>query len=150
MGFVLKALAALISGHADPAYAQPWALRLALALGVWTLALLAARRATATACWLWFAGFAVASAWALPGLSPYFLFPSLVAAVALPFGIAWLPALASLADLDPAHGGGRAVDGPGRDAAFHVARRDGAVTLLPLLRAQPAASDRSAARWRFW
>jgi len=95
-GFALKALAAAISGHPDPAYAEPFMLRLALALGVWTLALLAARRATATACWLWFAGFAVASAWALPGLSPYFLFPSLVAAMALPFGLAWAPALASL------------------------------------------------------
>ena len=66
-----------------PSFAHPLALRLALALGVWTLALLAARRATATASWLWFAGFAVAAAWALPGLSPYFLFPSLVAAVTL-------------------------------------------------------------------
>ena len=96
IGFVLKALAALISGHADPAYAEPLMLRLALALGVWTLALVAARRTTATACWLWFAGFAVITALALPGLSSYFLFPSLVAAAALPFGITWAPALASL------------------------------------------------------
>lgn len=95
-GFALKALAASISGHADPAYAQPLALRVALALGVWTLALLAARRAAATASWLWFAGFAVVSAWMLPGLSPYFLFPALVAAAALPFGANWVPALASL------------------------------------------------------
>ncbi|MGZ5922070.1 MAG: M20/M25/M40 family metallo-hydrolase, partial [Rhizomicrobium sp.] len=95
-GFALKGMAALISGHADPSYAQPLMLRLALASGVWSLALLAARRVTATASWLWFAGFAVVAAWALPGLSPYFLFPSLVAAAALPFGITWVPALASL------------------------------------------------------
>ncbi|MEO7054541.1 MAG: M28 family peptidase, partial [Rhizomicrobium sp.] len=96
VGFALKALAASISGHVDPAYAQPLALRVALALGVWTLALLAARRAAAIASWLWFAGFAVVSAWMLPGLSPYFLFPALVAAAALPFGANWVPALASL------------------------------------------------------
>ena len=48
LGFGLQALAALISGHADPSYAQPLILRLALALGVSTLALLAARRATST------------------------------------------------------------------------------------------------------
>jgi len=96
LGFVLKALAVSISGHADPAYAQPLIFRVALALGVWTLALAMARRAAAFAGWLWFAGFAVGCAWLLPGLSPYFLFPALVAAAALPFGANWVPALASL------------------------------------------------------
>jgi hypothetical protein len=96
LGFGLQALARLISGHSDPAYAQPLTLRLSLALGVWTLALLAARRATVAACWLWFAIFAVATAVFIPGLSPYFLFPALIAAVALPFGFAWAPALAAM------------------------------------------------------
>ncbi len=135
MGFVLKALAALISGHADPAYAQPWALRLALALGVWMLALLAARRATVTASWLWFAGFAVASAWALPGLSPYFLFPSLVAAVALPFGIAWLPALASLLIWIQLTAAAEPLMGLAVTPLFTLPAAMGLVTLLPLLRA---------------
>jgi len=96
LGFGLQALAALISGHADPAYAQPLVLRLSLVFGVWCLALVAARRVTVTACWLWFALFAAATATLIPGLSPYFLFPALIAALALPFGAAWLPALASL------------------------------------------------------
>jgi hypothetical protein len=135
MGFVLKALAALISGHADPAYAQPWALRLALALGVWMLALLAARRATVTACWLWFAGFAVASAWALPGLSPYFLFPSLVAALALPFGIAWLPALASLLIWVQLTAAAEPLMGVAVTPLFTLPAAMGLMTLLPLLRA---------------
>ena len=96
LGFGLQALAGLISGHSDPAYAQPLTLRLALALGVWTLALLAARHTTVAGCWLWFAIFAVATAVFIPGLSPYFLFPALVAAVALPIGFAWVPALAAM------------------------------------------------------
>ncbi|HEY2836621.1 MAG TPA: M20/M25/M40 family metallo-hydrolase [Rhizomicrobium sp.] len=96
LGFGLQALAGLISGHADPAYAQPLALRLSLALGVWCLALIAARRATVMASWLWFALFAVITAALIPGISPYFLFPALIAAVALPLGVTWLPALVSL------------------------------------------------------
>jgi hypothetical protein len=133
-GFVLKALAALISGHADPSYAEPLTLRLALALGVWTLALLAARRATATGCWLWFAGFAVAAAWALPGLSPYFLFPSLVAAAALPFGITWVPALASLLIWVQLTAAAEPLMGLAVTPLFTLPAAMGLMTVLPLLR----------------
>jgi Peptidase family M28 len=133
-GFVLKALAALISGHADPSYAQPLMLRLALALEVWTLALLAARRATKAACWLWFAGFAVAAAWALPGISPYFLFPSLVAAAALPFGISWAPALASLLIWIQLTAAAEPLMGLAVTPLFTLPAAMGLMTALPLLR----------------
>ena len=133
-GFALKGIAALISGHADPSYAQPLMLRLALASGVWSLALLAARRATATASWLWFAGFAVVAAWALPGLSPYFLFPSLVAAAALPFGITWVPALASLLIWIQLTAAAEPLMGLAVTPLFTLPAAMGVMTLLPLLR----------------
>ncbi|MES2292162.1 MAG: M20/M25/M40 family metallo-hydrolase [Pseudomonadota bacterium] len=133
-GFALKGIAALISGHADPSYAQPLMLRLALASGVWSLALLAARRATATASWLWFAGFAVVAAWALPGLSPYFLFPSLVAAAALPFGISWVPALASLLIWIQLTAAAEPLMGLAVTPLFTLPAAMGLMTVLPLLR----------------
>lgn len=138
LGFGLKALAGLISGHADPSYAQPLMLRLALAFGVWTLALLAARRATLTAVWLWFGGFAVAAAWFLPGLSPYFLFPALVAAVALPFGIGWAPALAALLVWIQLTAEAEPLMGLGVTPLFTVPAAMGLMVVLPLLRASRA------------
>ncbi len=135
LGFGLKALAGLMSGHADPAYAQPLALRLALAFGVWTLALLAARRATLAGSWLWFGGFAVAAAWFLPGLSPYFLFPALVAAVTLPFGIGWAPALAALLVWIQLTAEAEPLMGLGMTPLFMVPAAMGLLTVLPLLRA---------------
>ena len=135
LGFGLKALAAWISGSADPSYAQPLMLRLALGLGVWTLALLAARRATLTASWLWFGGFAVAAAWFLPGLSPYFLFPALVAAVTLPFGIGWAPALAAMLVWIQLTAQAEPLMGLGVTPLFTVPAAMGLLTVLPLLRA---------------
>ncbi|MEO8300998.1 MAG: M20/M25/M40 family metallo-hydrolase [Rhizomicrobium sp.] len=80
IGFALHGLAAWISGQTDPSFAHPAWLRLSLAFGVFAVALMAAWRAGATACWLWLAGLAiVCSLWA-PGAVPYFLFPCLVAA----------------------------------------------------------------------
>lgn len=134
-GFGLKALAGWISGHADPAYAQPMMLRLALSFGVWSLALLAACRATLTASWLWFGGFAVAAAWFLPGLSPYFLFPALVAAAALPFGIGWVPALASLLVWIQLTAQAEPLMGLAVTPLFTVPAAMGLLTVLPLLRA---------------
>jgi hypothetical protein len=116
LGFGLKALAGLISGHADPSYAQPLALRLALAFGVWTLALLAARRATLTASWLWFGLFAVA-------------------AVTLPFGIGWAPALASLLVWIQLTAEAEPLMGLGVTPLFTVPAAMGLLTILPLLRA---------------
>jgi hypothetical protein len=69
---------------------------------VWCVALWAARLGTgAVACWLWPSGLGVVTAALLPGISPYFVFPSLVAAAVLPFAVSrrallLLPALASL------------------------------------------------------
>lgn len=80
MGFGLHALAAFISGNADPSFAFPLYLRLSLGFGAFAVALLAARGAGPMASWLWFALLAVAAAIWAPGLSPYFLFPCLVAA----------------------------------------------------------------------
>ena len=80
IGFVLHGLAAWISGHADPSLAHPTAMRLSLAFGVFAIALLVAGRAGAIACWLWLAGLSIVCAIWAPGLTPYFLFPALVAA----------------------------------------------------------------------
>ena len=80
LGFGLHALAAWTAGHADPSFAHPLYLRLALGLGVFAVALVAARGAGAIATWLWFAGLAVACALWAPGVAPYFLFPACVAA----------------------------------------------------------------------
>jgi len=79
-GFVLHSLAAWISGHADPSFAHPVWLRLSLAFGVFGVALMVSRGAGSISCWLWLAGLAVVCAIFAPGLTPYFLFPSLVAA----------------------------------------------------------------------
>jgi hypothetical protein len=55
-------------------------MRLSLAFGVFALALLVAGRAGAIASWLWLAGLSIVCAIWAPGLTPYFLFPVLVAA----------------------------------------------------------------------
>ncbi len=80
MGFVLHGLAAWLSGHADPSYAHPVFLRLSLGLGAFFAALLTARAAGGVAAWLWLAALAVTCALLAPGVTPYFLFPALVAA----------------------------------------------------------------------
>ena len=82
-GFLLSALAALISGTNDPAFAHPLALRIALAASCWGFALMVMRGATAMACWLWLAAFGIAAAFFAPGLSPYFIFPVCAASVLL-------------------------------------------------------------------
>jgi len=82
-GFLLSALAALISGTNDPAFAHPLLLRIALAASCWGFALMMMRGATATACWLWLAAFGIAAAFFAPGLSPYFIFPVCTASVLL-------------------------------------------------------------------
>jgi hypothetical protein len=86
-GFALAFLAQMVSGHPDPTYAYPVTMRVALGVGVWGMALLVSRMAglhgAATAAWVWMAGLAAITAATLPGLSPYFLFPSLIAAVLL-------------------------------------------------------------------
>ncbi len=83
-GFLLHEIAALISGNGNPSFANPWALRLALTFGVWSVALLCvALGAGAAEAWLWIAGLGILVAALLPGFSPYLLFPALVAALLL-------------------------------------------------------------------
>lgn len=86
-GYVLALVAKAISGMPNPAYAYPAAMRLALAFGLWCITLIVSRRLTvrgATAsAWLWMSGLGIAIAATLPGLSPYFVFPSVIAAILL-------------------------------------------------------------------
>ncbi|HTW33962.1 MAG TPA: M20/M25/M40 family metallo-hydrolase [Rhizomicrobium sp.] len=86
-GWALSFLAQIVSGHPDPTYAYPTVMRFALGFAVWTVTLLVSRLANgnlaATASWLWFAVLGVITAAYLPGLSPYFVFPALIAAVLL-------------------------------------------------------------------
>ncbi|HEU0094872.1 MAG TPA: M28 family peptidase, partial [Rhizomicrobium sp.] len=80
MGFALHYIAAWLSGHADPSFAYPAPMRLALGFGVFAVAILCARGAGAIACWLWLSFLAIACSVFSPGAAPYVLFPSLVAA----------------------------------------------------------------------
>jgi Peptidase family M28 len=83
VGFALTFIAQAISGHPDPTYAWPLAMRVALAFGVWGVVLLVSRMTSlhggACAAWIWTAVLASAAAAFLPGFSPYFLFPALIA-----------------------------------------------------------------------
>ncbi|MBS0275042.1 MAG: M20/M25/M40 family metallo-hydrolase [Proteobacteria bacterium] len=87
MGFITAEIAKLISGQPDPSYAYPIAMRVALGFGVFAAALLVSRmtalRGAAASAWLWMAGLGVVTAATLPGISPYFTFPSFIAAVLL-------------------------------------------------------------------
>jgi hypothetical protein len=105
VGWGLHEIATLISGQPDPSYAYPVQLRLALAAGVFAVTLIVSRfadaRASALAVWLSFAALAVLTAILVPGLSPYYLFPALVASVILLVQVflarAWTGALAQAA-----------------------------------------------------
>jgi hypothetical protein len=85
-GLLLHTLAETISGQPDPSYAYPIALREGLAFGMLASVLFVARMASAHAAtmsvWLWFALLGVVTAAFVPGFSPYFLFPSLLASIA--------------------------------------------------------------------
>ncbi len=160
-GWLLFVVAALISGEPDPSYAHPAWLRAALALGVLTSAIFASRiagaRMTALSVWGWYAVLAVVTAWLLPGLSPYFLFPALVGTVLLlaqarlagawtgPLGEAAL-FLASLLPLTiwlSLAAAGETVQGLALHPLFTVPAAFGAMTLIPLLAARP----QSRATW---
>jgi hypothetical protein len=139
-GFVLHALAGWIGGSADPSLAHPVWLRWSLAFGVWGAALLLSESAGGIACWLWFAGLAIASAIWLPGLSPYFLFPVLVAA---PLLLAtarsgrqaayFVAALAALAIWVAFNAGTEDIGGLALHELFTVTAAFAALALLPLL-----------------
>jgi hypothetical protein len=143
-GFLLHGIAARISGHPDPSFAHPWALRLALFFGVWSVALLAAwSEASVGDAWLWISGLGVAAAALAPGLSPYFLFPSLVIALLLVVTArmgngawrfaAWVGALAcALTWLDLA-ASGEAIMGLVAHPLFTVSAGFAMIALLPLM-----------------
>jgi hypothetical protein len=145
LGYYLHALAAWISGQADPSFAYPVILRLAMAFGVFAVALVAAQGASAIAIWLWFAALAIACAVLAPGVTPYFLFPACVAAVALPAtirggrGIAlWLSALAALVVWMGLNQGSEAIMGLKLHPLFTVSAAFALLPLLPLLKKTPA------------
>jgi len=86
-GFILMLIARALSGLPQPGYAHPAPLRIALAFAAWAMTLLVARgtdfRTAAAGAWLWMAGLGIVAAAMLPGISPYFTFPALVAATLL-------------------------------------------------------------------
>ncbi|HJR57463.1 MAG TPA: M20/M25/M40 family metallo-hydrolase [Rhizomicrobium sp.] len=140
VGFGLHMLAGLIGGSANPSLENPLWLRLALAFGVWAAALLTARWAGAIACWLWFAGLAVGSAIFLPGLTPYFLFPALVAAPLLLLTIRsgrgtalFVSALTALVIWLGFNGGSEAIMGLAMHPIFTVTAGFALLSLLPLM-----------------
>jgi hypothetical protein len=143
MGFALAALAGLISGESDPAFAHPAALRIALCFGAWTIALLATRSAGATANWLWLAGLGIAAAIFAPGLSPYFIFPAMIAALLLLLTVGagrtlalLLAALAALVVFIGFAASGEAIMGLSAHPLFTIPVALGLTALLPLMAAQ--------------
>ncbi len=94
LGWLFFVVAQLVSGNPDPTYAYSLPLWTALALGAWTVALVvggfADVRPAALGVWLFFGVVALINAAFLPGISPYYLFPALIAAP-LVLGQAFLP-----------------------------------------------------------
>jgi hypothetical protein len=140
IGFGLHTLAGFIGGSANPSLEHPVWLRIALAFGVWAAALLTAQWAGAIACWLWFAGLAVLSAIFLPGLTPYFLFPVLIAAPLLLATIRggrgaalFVSALAALVIWLGFNGGSEAIMGLDVHPIFTVTAGFALLSLLPLM-----------------
>ena len=152
VGFLLHTIAAVISRHPDPSFAYPWALRLALAFGVWSVALLSARlKAGAVQAWAWIAGLGVLAAIFMPGFSPYFLFPSLLAAILLLAAArlgdgAWIFA-SLIAGLGCAFtwlnfaASGEAIMGLLAHPIFTVSAGFALIALVPLLHARGSASS---------
>jgi hypothetical protein len=139
-GFGLHSLAAFIGGSSDPSLQHPAWLRLALAFGAWGMMLLLAEWAGAIACWLWFAGLAVLSAIFLPGLTPYFLFPSLIAAPLLLLTVRsgrgfalFVSALAALVIWLGFNGGSEAIMGLRVHPIFTVTAAFALLSLLALM-----------------
>ncbi|HEY8696497.1 MAG TPA: M20/M25/M40 family metallo-hydrolase, partial [Rhizomicrobium sp.] len=155
LGFVLAFLAQAISGSPDPTYAYPLAMRIALGLGAWGMTLLVSRmtdlHGAAASGWLWLAGLAIVTAALLPGLSPYFLFPALVASVLLtaaafaPGGWSgtagqaalFLSALAALLVWFPLVASGETLMGLRLHPLFTVPAAFGLMTVVPPIATRP-------------
>lgn len=162
-GWLLHAIASLISGQPDPGYAYPIALRVGLLLGVLAATLLVSRistaRLTALSVWLWIAVLGLVTAFFLPGLSPYFLFPAVVAAILLPIQSrlreSWTGMWAELAIFIAAllplliwlslSAMGESIQGLALHPLITITAAFGAMTLLPLLAAHPLS--RRAWQW---
>jgi len=143
-GFLLHEIASLISGYPDPSFAHPWALRLALFFGVWCVALLATRlKAGVIDAWLWISGLGVVAASLVPGLSPYLLFPCLIAAVLLLATArrgeggwrfaAWVGALACAFTWLNLAASGEAIMGLAAHPLFTVSAGFALIALMPLM-----------------
>ncbi|MDE2465320.1 MAG: M20/M25/M40 family metallo-hydrolase [Alphaproteobacteria bacterium] len=87
-GWAMVAIAQAVSSMPDPSYAHPTALRVALALIIAAVVMIAARltsaRVALVGVWIWFSAIAIAVAALLPGFSPYFLLPLAAALLTLP------------------------------------------------------------------
>lgn len=155
LGFVAGFIAGAISGWPDPSYAFPYNMRLALGFGVFAMTLLVSRivtlRTAAASAWLWMSGLAVIAAATLPGLSPYFLFPSLAAAVLMlatarvrdgwdgAFGQAalFVAALAALLSWFPLVVSGETLMGLKLHPLFTIPAAFALMTFVPLVAARP-------------
>jgi hypothetical protein len=154
-GWLLHTVASLVSGQPDPSYATPISLRVAFGVGVAFAVVLVSRlssaRLTSLSVWFWYAGLGLVTAIFLPGLSPYFLFPALIASILLlvqsrlrePWGgmmgetalfLAALPALVIWLSLSAM---GEQVQGLALHPLFTVPAAFGAMALLPLLAGRP-------------
>jgi hypothetical protein len=146
VGWVLHTVAQLISGQPDPSYAYPIALREGLGFGVAAMVLLVTRlsdtRAATFAVWIWFGVLSVLTAIFLPGISPYFLFPTLLAALAslLPARMAgWafvVPMLLALVIWVGLVATGESLMGLKLHPLFTVPAAFAAMTMVPLLDAR--------------
>ena len=154
-GWLLHEEAVVISGQSNPSYAHPLFLRIALGLGVATFTILMTRiagaRILALSVWLWMAVLAVVSAAFLPGLSPYFLFPAMLASVLIlaqariagawtganGMTVIFLSALLPMLIWFSFSSAGESVQGLALHPLFTVPAAVGAIMLLPLLAARP-------------
>jgi hypothetical protein len=147
-GLALHFIAQIVSHQPDPSFAHPAFLRAAMALGVVATTLLVARmappRLAAIAVWVWFAALSVVMAALLPGVSPFFLFPALAAAilalVTIPFRVPavgqtalLLAALVGLSIWMGFAASGELLLGLRMHPLFTVPAAFGAMTLIPLL-----------------
>ena len=157
-GWVLHKVASLVSGQPNPSYAFPLWLRLSLTLGVTAVGVLVSRlassRPTTFAVWFWMSGLAIVSAALVPGLSPYFLFPALIASLILlvqslfPLGrsgqagelVCFLPAVAALVVWLSLTAGAESVQGLIAHPLFTVPSAFAAMTVLPFLALTPLSS----------
>ena len=155
VGFVTYFIACAISGQPDPTYAYPYNMRIALGFGIFAMTLAASRmttvRGAAASAWLWLAGLGVVTAAFLPGISPYFVFPGVIAAILLLATArtksGWsgtvgqvaifVSALASLLIWMPLVVQGETLMGLSLHELFTVPAAFGLVTVVPLLAAQP-------------